>query len=231
MNAIGLCIVISSESGLDVGSPVKGIHQSGEDFENVFKKFGYATYHLKNPDCNDIKGLCRSLATQITYPSSYRRFVFFYTGHGYADHICLGDGNISIYDMILNFWKCKAPDIADIPKLFIFDCCRTDYSDAIADRRSSTSFDSVSAFNIYVLYTTLPQSQSYASDGASIPTSCLIEILKDPNHKFGDLHRHLYVKVKEACDNPDMWDDMNPVSHTAVYETIDFHKEREEAST
>lgn len=229
-NAVGLCIIISSESGFGIGSPVRGIHQSGREFEEVFKMFGYATHHVRNPNRNALMGLYRSLATEITYPDSYKRFVFFYTGHGFSDHISLVDGDLSIQDIISNFWKSEVPDLSDIPKIFIFDCCRTDHPDGSLVRRSTTSFDAVASYNIYVLYTTLPQSQSYACDGASIPTTSLVAILRDPNHDFLKLHVALRAKIREACDNPDLRDDMNPVCQSAVYEPINFHQERRRPS-
>ena len=228
-NANGLCVVISCEKGYKLGEPVPNIHQSGREFDQLFQMFGYATYHLRNPTKNDIKALYRALATKIEYPSSYKRLVFFYTGHGFSDHISTEDGHISIYEIVANFWTQNAPNISGIPKIFIFDCCRTEHPERLPVS-SRDSADQMSDFNIYILYTTLPRTESYTRGGASIPTAKLVEILKDKNHNFLELNRVLHNKIREEIDNRALWDHMNPVSRSAVYQQICFHQEREEAS-
>jgi len=173
--------------------------------------------------------LYQALATKITYPPSFKRLVFFYTGHGFYNHISVEDENINIYDIIMNFWIRNAPDIAEIPKIFIFDCCRTDKPDWMPEPRSSSSVESAAEYNIYILYTALPQTKSFASDGVSIPTTKLVEILKDRNHVFSELHSILQRRIQEECSS-DVGNHMNPVTHTAMYEGIHFHQEREQAS-
>lgn len=200
--------------------------------EDVFGMFGYATLHVRNPLRGDLLALYHILASSISYPSSYKRLFFFFTGHGAVDHISTEDGLINIPDVISLFWRSNAPKIADIPKIFMFDCCRTEMPSGSSVSSSShgpDSRDTSYGSNIFTLYTTLIRCASYQGlDGAGVPTAELVKILKDKDHgNLLDLQMKLYHAMVDKGYTEEV---MQPVMECTLHEPIFLHKERLEAS-
>lgn len=232
--ANGLCIAISCEKGYRFGQHIPNIHEGGRKIKAVFDTFGYATCHFRNPSVRKLVAIYRILARNMHYPTSYRRLFLFFTGHGVIDHISTEDGLINISDLISTFSNSSAPNIAGIPKIFMFDCCRNEIDgyEIRSTAVSSSSSHGMDSSNVLTLYTTLYRCKSYeGSDGAGIPTSELEKILKDSSHgSLVDIQLQLYSAMAAKVSDPHSLEHMHSVMQSSLHEPIFLHKERLDAS-
>ena len=198
------------------------IHHGGKRISDVFDFLGYATYHVHNPSKDELATIYSILAKDIRYPPSYSRLIFFFRGHGVQDHISTEDGFINISWLISLF---KSPAIIDIPKIFIFDCCRDKPLPGYKPYKTEVG-------NVLVLYTTLDGCRSFiGSDGVADPTTLLAEILKRINCNLVEVQKKLHDATLSSRErDPDLYTHMQPVMETALHDSIYLLQERLDSS-
>ena len=122
---------------------------------------------------------------EIQYPKNYRRFLFYYTGHGRPNTICTPDGNVELKCITDPLEKISDQSEEPIPIVLIFDSCSVGMLH--------------SARNTLVISASLPDSVAYASTGqCGLLTEYLAPALTDPAHSNSTLEEITTHVTKEV---------------------------------
>ena len=125
-DALGLAIVLSNDySSCDgVGlTTLKGTEADGRAMEKACEQLGFAVYRQHN-DVTQAK-LVNLLdeANTIKYPTSYKRLIFVFCGHGEEGSkiVTCDKGKVGTEEVIEMLSRDK---LKTMPRLFFFDACR-----------------------------------------------------------------------------------------------------------
>ena len=91
-------------------------------------------------------------AERCVVENKFSCFIFYFTGHGNNTGIILYNGEVATYDEIIQYFIVA---IGDIPKIFIFDCCRL-----TADSKKSFT-DAALPANCYVVFACMDDSKAW----------------------------------------------------------------------
>ena len=243
-NAHGFCVAMSCERGCESGDILSEIHNGGDMFCKELSRLGYATFQLKNPSKTTILALYHVLTKNlISYPKSYSRLFLYFTGHGREHSISTHDGYIKIHDLKKMLWPVSAPDLSEISKILIFDCCRgsidgytedgTLSSENFTQDRPSSILDRPCTGNILIFYPSPLHCRTFAdNDQVGFTTTELVKLLQTPkSQSLTDLLQcDLYNAVKEAVKNFPQCKEMHCNVEGTLEKPVYLHKEREEAS-
>ena len=213
-DAVGLIILVACSDGpLDGQKHLVGVEKGTDRMEDTFRKLGYATLRLpRNAERRRVMATIKAASETLTYPRSYQRIFFYFTGHGICDAICTPDGCID-HEKIVKPFQSKV--LRNIPKVFIFDCCR-DF-----DATLPTSPASV---NTMIIYSTMRGGQAYAPhDESGIMTRMLAELLLTERKSITEIVPDISKKVIEFG--------MHPVLLCQPLQSISLLEERDHAST
>ena len=124
-----------------------GVEKGTDLMEDTFRKLGYATLRLPiNTTGRQLKAMIKA-ASEAEYPDSYKRIFFHFIGHGVEGAVYTKDDYVLLRDIVQPFQH-----IRQIPKVFIFDCCR----------QFSNFLSSFTAENTLIIYSTMPGRDAYA---------------------------------------------------------------------
>lgn len=166
--ANGLAVIISnSYDDCRTLETLSGTKTDGERMKCSFQMLNFSTYHQHNLPKGATMELLHHVVDHRRFPSSYKRIVFVFSGHGGADHkLYTGDGEtVKVSDILSAFLPERAPLNGSIPKLFFIDACRGKKANAgVMVPRSGKEIETLvipEQGNFLVAYSTLPDYLSY----------------------------------------------------------------------
>ena len=125
-SANGLAIIVANEGSCRPDhNHLSGAVKDLGAITKAFETLKFATVPIGNAFGQDIINIVDAAAHYRSYPASYRRLAFVFSGHG--DHGCIyaSDMEINLQKYIFDPWMpMNSPDLAKIPKLFFLDACR-----------------------------------------------------------------------------------------------------------
>ena len=166
--------------------PLGGIKTGAAQLYDCFTNLRFAVVRLENPSTEEIKAVMKIMSSpfhqlnpkyRITYPLSYKYFIFYTTGYGARRVFFTKDGAVAystVYKQFQNLF---------VQRYFFFDCCRNVQLDDIslfADQEADKTLPEIPGHNIQVgneiFYAT---HDAVSSDsGLSFMTSNLIDLYK-----------------------------------------------------
>lgn len=210
---LGLIILIACNDGpLSGQKPLVGVEKGADTMEDAFRKLGYATLRLPtNVNSKRVMATIKAASEYKDYPRSYQRIFFYFTGHGISNAMCTPDGIIPHDKIVKPF---ESEHLRDIPKVFIFDCCR-DFNEDLPTSPASV--------NTMIIYSTMCGGQAYAPHNESgIMTRELAELFLTERKPITEIVADLSKKVKEFG--------MRPVVLCQLEQSISLLEERNDAS-
>jgi len=151
--------------------------------EDTFKWLGYATLRLTDATGQQLRAMIKA-ASEAEYPDSYKRIFFHFIGHGVEGAVYTKDNCISISTIVQPFQR-----IPQIPKVFIFDCCR--------QFSSIPPSLSLTAENTLIMYSTMPGCKAYApTDLGPLMTNKLAHLLRHERDSVANLQSKLSSELK-----------------------------------
>lgn len=186
--ALGIAIVVSV--GDYSQTKLKNLHGTSMDaakMENTCNFLKLAVCREHDMDSSSIVALLEE-AGKMSYPSSYNRLLFAFSGHGDKDgQLIMRDGNaIKINDIISTLSTGK---LLKMPRLFFFDACRGTRDDPgriVPKGGSPTEVIRISEehTNILVAYATLEGYRSYEeADKGGMWMSLVADKLREDENK------------------------------------------------
>ena len=188
-DALGLAILVASTRAnptLDLPD-IQGIEKGWKMMENELKELCYAVLCLPvDITSSALIAAMKALASdEIHYPKNYRRFIFYYTGHGRPNTICTPDGDVELKCITDPLEKISDRSKQPIPIILIFDSCSVGMLH--------------SARNTLVISASLPGSEAYAATGqCGLLTEYLAPALTDPAHSKSSLEEITTHVTKEV---------------------------------
>ena len=246
-SAIGLCVTFSSEEGFNKKAKrIPNIHNGGRLIRDTSKSLGYVTHEFVNPSVVKLLAVFQALAKHVKYPEGSYRLVIYYTGHGIENGLSLYDGNVDISDLKTFLWQSVAPEISDIPKVLIFDCCRGEvdgksepslrarlpqkYSEA---ETSTLQRHGPAAGNMLILFSTPLLCQAFADrDGVGFLTREVVKLLKEPvSQNLTEIFQSkLFEAMKRGTRGKEECHYMRPFVETTLEVDINVYEEKIRAS-
>ena len=107
-------------------APLQGTRVDFRSMDDAFMSLNFARFPVQNGSSLVLKTVMRVAASFQSYPESYQRFAFVFSGHGSDnDRIVMQDGEeINLEDLIQYFQPGTAPKIGHWPKMYFIDACR-----------------------------------------------------------------------------------------------------------
>lgn len=191
--ANGLALIIANDYVNTGLKPLKGTIKDGEKMRRSLSELNFATLFMQNASTEDTVSLLRSAANFAKYPTSYRRIVVVFSGHGTVENkLYAGDGfTISIDDIIDAFLPHRAPHVGSTPKIFLIDACRgkqTDRGTLVPKGGEVVECLKVpSTGNFLVAYSTTPNHLAFESEGGGVWMSALADKIVSTNKSILDV--------------------------------------------
>ena len=187
-----------------------GVEKGADVMEDTFKWLGYATLRLTDATGQQLRAVIRA-ASEAEYPDSYKRIFFHFIGHGVEGAVYTKDDCISINTIVQPFQR-----IPQIPKVFIFDCCR--------QFSSVPPSLSLTAENILIMYSTMPGCKAYApSDSGPLMTNKLAELFRHERDSIANLETKLSSELKG-------YNQVCPLVMLQLHQPISLLEEQEDKS-
>lgn len=129
--ANGLALVVSNDYKNSQLLPLAGAHNDSKAMSDSLSQLNFAVVCRHNVKKRDLVHLVEDVTSGVTFPASYRRIIFAFSGHGARDNfLCTQEAErLCIIDLLEMFLPIRAPHLADVPKLFFIDACRGDRTD------------------------------------------------------------------------------------------------------
>ena len=187
-----------------------GVEKGADVMEDTFKWLGYATLRLTDATGRQLRAMIRA-ASEVEYPDSYKRIFFHFIGHGVEGAVYTEDDCILLSDIVQPFKR-----IPQIPKVFIFDCCR--------QFSSVPSSLSLTAENTLIMYSTMPGCKAYApTDLGSLMTNKLAHLFRNERDSIANLESKLSSDLKG-------YDQVFPLVMFQLNQPISLLEEQEDKS-
>ena len=244
-DALGLCIAFSSERGYEkTMERIQNIHNGGIRIRDTFKSLGYVTRRIENPSKAELLAVFRAIAKHVKYPKGSYRLVIHYTGHGVENALSLKDGNVEISYLKTLLWQSVAPNVSEIPKIFIFDTCRgkidgkssPSVRTMLPQKHSQAEASTLSAAgNMLVLFSTPLLCRGFGynnSDGVGFLTREVVRLLEEPvSQSLAEVFQSkLYKAMERATKGYKECHYMRPCVESTLEVTINVYEEKMRAS-
>lgn len=183
---VGAALIVSNSYGTTLSS-LPGTRQDAVRMTRFLKDCQYKVYRRHNITKNQFVTLYEQLANH-EYPTTCRRLVVYFAGHGNNGTLILQDGqSISINDMMAKFKPAGAnnPTLGNMAQIFIIDACRGNQTDPGYPNRSGPPMriNLNAAYpndaNMIVAYSTMPEHVNTENATGGTWTSCLLERLRN----------------------------------------------------
>ena len=163
-----------------------GVERGTDVMEDAFKWLGYATLRLPvNATGLQLRAMIKA-ASEAKYPDSYTRIFFHFIGHGVEGAVYTKDDCVPLSDIVQPFQR-----IPNIPKVFIFDCCRQFLN-------VPPFFSSLTAKNTSIIYSTMPGCEAYAHDDIGpLMTKELARLFCHERNSIANLVTKLSTELKD----------------------------------
>ena len=173
-NARGLVVIVTndysdSSDKLLRKKPLPACHLDGEEMRETFEKpeLKFALLQTKkNRPASEIKSLIAQVA-KCYFPSSYKYFIFVYSGHGGDNCIVANDrGRVDIQHDIVDPLEPgnTSPTTGKIVKLFFFNSCRGGLEMEAPETLGPTG---IKRGNYIIAYATMKEYVAYESKSGS----------------------------------------------------------------
>ena len=229
-SANGVAIIIANEYHADAKhklKPLSGPSKDAEMLKSTFTSLNISCYVKINVTARELVGIVNEI-TSTTYPDSYNRIIFVYSGHGTIDRLLMQDGNpISIEkDIIRPCEPLRAHKLALIPKIFLFDTCRgNDETKGTLVPRGGNDLPSIKVpefSNMLIAYSTLQGKKAYEFNGG-IWLQCLCKRLYQDG-SLEDILTQVNKDVTIICDaHPGYM--QQPIKYSTLHDVINLAKE------
>ena len=125
-NTVGVALLVSNDySTLGTNEELSFTHRDADNLEQLLKnKFDYIVYRKKNISGKEFESYQKTLS-EFKYPSTCRRLIVYFSGHGVDGSLLMQDGDIVQVDNLVTFFD---PEIAsneimliEVAKIFLID--------------------------------------------------------------------------------------------------------------
>lgn len=178
--------------------------------EKTFRQLGYAILRLPtNTTSLQLRAVMKA-ASETSYPDSYRRIFFYFIGHGTHNAIYTPDTDVAQNEIVRHF---QCDSVRNIPKVFIFDCCRD----------VTPTHPTFAAVNTMIIYPTMFGGKAYAPyDESGVMTTKLAKLLLTQKRSITDIVAELSRELQDVH--------MLPVVFGQLQQPISLLEEWEDAS-
>ena len=225
-STVGVALLVSNDYDSSACKTVRKLlftHKDTDNLEEVLKDFSYAVLRIKNTS-TDRFVTCYGKLAQYEYPTTCRRVLLHFSGHGNDGILLMQDGGKVNIDDVISCFKIHIAgnkSLGTMAKMFFFDACRGEQGGG-GGSMSRVSKDG----NMLIAYASTRYHVSYGDHSAGSQwTNCLVRALseskesddvlhiltevnlmmrKEPNHRYfqtaeltSSLADHVYFK-KEA---------------------------------
>ena len=125
-HARGLAVIFTNDYK-HTTSPLEGPFEDGKRLETAFKEINFDVHWKKNSTSAELRAIMDGLSKfKFERIQHYKCMVFVFSGHGQPGKISMQDDqDIDICDDFIDpVLPGKAPEIGDVPKIFLIDACR-----------------------------------------------------------------------------------------------------------
>ena len=185
-SALGLIILLAClDAPADKGlKRLVGVEKGVNVMEDTFRQLGYAILRLPTNTTSLQLMVVMKAASKACYPDSYKRIFFYFTGHGTHSSIYTPDAAVPQNEIVQYF---QFDDVRDIPKVFIFDCCRD----------MTPTHPTFAAVNTMIIYSTISGGKAYAPyDESGFMTTKLAKLLLTQKKSITDIVAELSREMK-----------------------------------
>ena len=197
-NTVGVALLVSNDYKTIKGvSDLSSTHTDAKNMEQAFKELTYATIRIKNASSDEFVSCYNNLA-DYKYPTTCKRILLYFSGHGDDGTLLMQDGlKVNIDDVVSRFKINVAGNrsLATIAKMFFFDACRGPRRDSGYGIRTAKPDDEITCLrkvpkegNMLIAYASTRFHVSYESPSGGRWTKCLIKAIRDSKESDDVLH-------------------------------------------
>ena len=199
-NNVGVALLVSNDyKTTKEASDLWSTHTDAKNMEKVMEVFSYAVFWIKNVSTDEFVSCYKYLA-DFQYPTTCKRILLYFAGHGKDGILLMQDGGeVKIDDVISRFKIHVAGNksLAAIAKMFFFDACRGSEKDSGYSVRTAKPVDEITCLkriskegNMLIAYASTRYYVAHeSSSGAGGRwTNCLVKALRDSKESDDVLH-------------------------------------------
>ena len=164
-HCLGIVLVFRcvAPKGINRTKALFGLESAAEKVCDVGRKLGYLPLVLEgDASSHQIKERIKLLTKKLTLPKSYLHITIYFAGYGRVNTICTTDGDLRISNIVELFDPSACPQLQNVIKFFVFDCCRTH------DWRLEDRWEHFETPNSFFLFALMPMEVAYYFD-SSVP--------------------------------------------------------------
>ena len=230
--ARGLAVVVANETSSETRVAPERLLGAGRDLarmREVFSKLKFVTICMLNATAKEIKDVVKAVAKFGSYPESYRRIAFTFSGHGDESCIHTRSERVSLEDIVTPLQPMHAPHLASIPKLFFIDACRGNQHDLGVMSRGATEQRRPSYGNTLVAHSTLVHCKAFEiSKSGGVWMKEVGEKLCTVRKSVLDVLTEVNAQLMESYKHPNYEHVIQqPVVHSTLHEEVRLLEEAE----
>ena len=226
----GVALVVTI--GYEGEHKLEGTDKDGKKAEIFFLKCNYAVSWYHDITATHFLSLCNELSAH-EYPSTCKRLVVVFSGHGVYDKIEFFDGKmVSVSEMVNEFKLAKNATLGHMARIFFIDACRGDEEDEGEPCKRATGLTEDKGpkiklpndSNILVAFATPASYVSLCTSMGSDWLNCVFEALEeDPNEDLLGALTNANKKLKKYYINGEHH--QIGIHRSSTFEKIYFLKE------
>lgn len=172
-HAPGFTIIVSCDySTLPNRASLDGAERDGLLMEETMKNLGYAVKRVHNITQAELVALLYHAAEGVTYPPSFRRLMFVFSGHGKDGSLITSEGKETDVSEIVKKLSpnSESSPLRNMVRLFVIDACRGNiYDKGLVVPKGGSARDTVRIphcqGNLLLAYSTVPGFRSFEEVG------------------------------------------------------------------
>ena len=228
---VGVALIVSNDYSTSNYLPrLSGTHKDAENMTAAFTKLKYEVFSRKNIAKQELIDFINKFAA-YTYPPSYRRLVFVFSGAGLpaangGEKVITEEGDsLNVEELVDKFNPNKYPHLGTMARLFFFDMCRGTMTQS--NHVSMVTCRVPTHGNILIAYSTLPNHQAYEDQSGGVWMRLLAEAIQTQNDDItlvlSNVSNKLAERFKSEKSNFPVW--QTPQCISQLTEHVNFLKE------
>lgn len=237
--ANGLALIFSNEyMKTPHWDTLTGTMIDAESMKSTFECLNFAVHYNSNTTRKELLDILHVVASYKKYPSSYRRIVVVFSGHGTINQQLITEEGepITVEEMLAVFYPETAPNLGGIPKLFFIDACRGDTGDpgvVVPKGCEDVTLRVPHHGNFLIAYSTMPNYKSFEQKGkGGIWMTSLAAKLRDEDASVLDILTKVNEELIARFQSLEMQMCVQqPELHSCLNEEVNLWREAVQATT
>ena len=200
-STVGVALLASNDYDSSACKTVRKLlftHKDTDNLGKVLKEFSYVVLRIKNASTDRFVACYKKLA-EFKYPTTCRRVLLYFSGHGDDGILVMQDGGKVNIDDVVSCFKIHIAgnnSLAIMAKMFFFDACRGEKDDGGYTIKTAGSEDQITCLgrvpkedNMLIAYASTRYHVSYGDPAAGSQwTNCLVRALRKSKESDDVLH-------------------------------------------